>query len=325
MNITLRQLRYLLSLADEGHFGRAAEACSVSQPALSVQIRDLETNLGAKLVERHTREVRMTPMGREVARRARRILDEVAEIEQRARWDKGLAGQLALGFIPTVAPYLLPLALPRLRAKNLRLDLGIREATTHHLLGELREGRLDAAVVALPAGEDDLVELPLFEDRFLLAASKARAQELSPETVRPEQIDPEQLLLLDEGHCLTDQALEVCSISRRSLRTDLRAASLATLSRLVESGFGMTLLPELSLWVETAAAPNLAVMRFAAPEPRRTIGLVRRRLSVDDGWFTELADTLREAAAEALENSDLERIAAMSPDAGAGQSAAKRV
>ncbi|QDL92902.1 LysR family transcriptional regulator [Paroceanicella profunda] len=311
MNITLRQLRYLMALMDEGHFGRAAEACSVSQPALSVQIRDLEANLGAKLVERHTREVRMTPMGREVARRARRILDEVAEIEQRARWDKGLAGQLALGLIPTVAPYLLPLALPRLRARNLRLDLGIREATTHHLLGELREGRLDAAVVALPAGEDDLVELPLFEDRFLLAASRARAEDLSAEHVRPEHIDPEQLLLLDEGHCLTDQALEVCSINRRSLRTDLRAASLSTLSRLVEGGFGMTLLPEISLWVETAAAPNLAVLRFAAPEPSRTIGLVRRRLSVDDGWFTDLGDTLRASAAEALERSGVERIAAM--------------
>ena len=151
MRITLRQLRSLTALAEEGHFGRAAAAVSISQPALSVQIRELEAALGARLIERGPRGVVVTPTGREVLRRARRILDEVSEIEQVARWDRGLGGRLRLGVIPTVAPYLLPSALPRLRARDLSLDLGVREAQTGRLLEEVREGALDAAVVALPA------------------------------------------------------------------------------------------------------------------------------------------------------------------------------
>ncbi|HEU0223430.1 MAG TPA: LysR substrate-binding domain-containing protein [Paracoccaceae bacterium] len=299
MSVTLKQLRYFLALVEEGHFGRAAARCNVSQPALSVQIQELEQALGTQLVERQGREVRIAPRGRDVAARARRVLDEVRGIEEAARWESGLTGRLVLGVIPTVAPYLLPLALPRLRARNLMLDLGIHEATTQLLVEELRDGRIDAAVLALPVGDPDLVGEPLFEDVFLLAASPARAEGLSGRRLRPNGIDPRQLLLLDDGHCLADQAIEACGIQRQSLRTDLRAASLATLVRLAENGFGMTLIPELAVWVESAAAPGLALLRFAEPEPRRTVGLVRRRLSVDDGWFTELARVLREAAAEA--------------------------
>jgi len=298
MKITLRQLRYLAALVEEGHFGRAAAAVNVSQPALSVQIRQLEAALGTPLVERGGREVVVTPSGREIVRRARRILDEVREIEQLARWDRGLGGRLRLGVIPTVAPYLLPYALPLLRARHLALDLGVREAQTERLVEEVRQGALDAAVIALGEASADLAAMPLFEDRFLLAGSAGRLAAIGAlsAALRPEDMQPDQLLLLDEGHCLTDQALAACAVERAQTRMDLRAASLTTLCRLVSEGFGLTLLPELAARAECAAAPALRLVRFAGREPARTIGLVRRRLAVDDGWFGELAAILSEAA-----------------------------
>jgi LysR family hydrogen peroxide-inducible transcriptional activator len=297
MSFTLKQLRYLVALAEHAHFGRAARAVNVSQPALSVQIRELEAALGASLVERGSREIVITPTGREIVRRARRILHEVREIEQVARWDRGLAGRLRIGVIPTVAPYLLPSALPLLRARNLSLDLGVREAQTERLIEEVRLGTLDAAVVALPVPQADLVAEPIFEDRFLLAGSRSRLDVLCAggAALHPEDMEPGQLLLLDEGHCLTDQTLAACSVDRSRTRMDLRAASLTTLCRLVSEGFGLTLLPELAVPAECAAAPALCTARFAEPEPRRTIGIVRRSLSVDDGWFGELASTLAAA------------------------------
>lgn len=293
MTVTLRQLRYFLALAEHRHFGRAAEACAVSQPALSVQIRELEEALGAPLAERGRREVVLTAAGREVAARAARVLTEVREIEQAARWSRGLSGRLSLGVIPTVAPYLLPAALPLLRARNLELDLGVREAQTSALVAEMRDGRLDAAVIAVPSGEEGLTEVALFEDRFLLAAPAGRPP---PGALRPEDLQPERLLLLDEGHCLTDQALAACRLDRDRTRMDLRASSLSTLARLAAEGFGYTLLPEIAAMAEQAAAPGLALTRFAAPEPRRTIGLARREISADDGWFAELAEILTRAA-----------------------------
>jgi LysR family hydrogen peroxide-inducible transcriptional activator len=302
MTITLKQLRYLVALAEEGHFGRAAAAVNISQPALSVQIQELEAALGARLVERGRREAAVTPTGREIVRRARAILAEVAEIEQVARWDRGLAGQLRIGVIPTVAPYLLPAALPTLRARNLSLDLGVREAQTDRLVEEVRQGALDAAVIALPAPAPDLAAAPLFEDRFLLAGSRRRLDALAAEgaALRPEAMAPGQLLLLDDGHCLTEQTLAACRVDSGRARTDLRASSLTTLCRLASEGFGLTLLPELAVRSECAAAPGLAVARFAEPEPARTIGLVRRTLSVDDGWFAELAAILAAAGRETL-------------------------
>ncbi len=297
MTVTLRQLRYFHALAEHRHFGRAAAACHVSQPALSVQIRELEGALGVALAERGRGEVTLTAAGREIARRAARALDEVREMEQAARWSRGLAGRLSLGVIPTVAPYLLPAALPLMKARDISLDLGVREAQTARLVEELKSGRLDAAVAALPLGDPALVETPLFEDRFLLAGSRARVAELGARARRPRPtaLRPDQLLLLDEGHCLADQALEVCALDR-SRTADLGASSLATLSRLAAAGFGMTFLPEIAAPSEIASAPGLAVTRFADPEPRRVIGLARRAGTADDGWFAELAELLKEAA-----------------------------
>ncbi len=303
MDPSIRQLRYFVALAETGGFGRAAEIVHVTQPALSQQIKELETTLGARLVDRLPRGVQLTRAGQEVLRRARRILSEVGDLEPAVRLSRGLSGRLRLGVIPTVAPYLLPLALTRLRARDLTLDIRVREAQTEPLIEALGQGRLDAVVAALPLPGSNLVAEPLFEDRFVLAGTRARLDRwaISVEELRPTSLAPDQLLLLDEGHCLADQALEVCGLKGRG-QIDLGASSLATLAGLVAEGFGLTLLPEIALRAETAAAPELALMRFATPEPSRDLALIRRSGSSDDGWVEALADILRDAAAELLQS-----------------------
>ncbi len=300
MRITARHLLYFAALADEGSFGAAARAVSISQPALSMQIRDLEAALGGKLVERMPGGLKLTRLGREVLSRARRVLAEMAEIEALPRRGQGLSGQLNIGVIPTVAPYILPVALTRLRASDLTLDIRVREAQTNVLFDSLDKGRLDAALVALPASGADLAVRPLFEDRFLLAGSRARIEGLAGEggavTPKPSELDPEQLLLLDEGHCLADQAIAACGLDPGRRRVDLGASSLATLCGLVAQGFGLTLLPEIAVPSETASAPDMALHRFAAPEPARTLALVRRAgQEGETDWFEALASLFAKA------------------------------
>ncbi|QQA44828.1 hydrogen peroxide-inducible genes activator [Pelagovum pacificum] len=301
MDVTLKQLRYFVALAETGGFGLAAAQVHVTQPALSTQIREMEDRLGTKLVERLPREIRLTRAGQDVLVRSRRILAEVEELAQSTRLKEGLRGRLNLGVIPTVAPYLLPLALTRIRARDLTLELRVREAQTDRLVEALRLGRLDAAVMALPVSEPGLRADPIATDRFVLAGSISRIATWADraERLRPTEVSPDQLLLLDEGHCLADQALEVCAISARR-QVDLGASSLSTLVGLVSEGFGLTLLPEIAIRTETASAPRLALMRFAAPEPSRTLALVRRQSSVDAAWADDLAEILRDAAAELI-------------------------
>lgn len=293
MNITLRQLSYFIALIEEGHFGRAAGRVHVSQPALSMQIKELEANLDVRLIDRQVRGIRLTRAGREVAARARKILDEANELEALAR-RQGLRQRVHLGVIPTVAPYLLPPALAYLRAHGAR-DLRVREAQTIQLLSALGTGQLDAVVIATPLPDAERVVVPLFEDRFLLAGHHTRIADLGAdaEHLRPVALDPEQLLLLDEGHCLADQALEVCSLDRRKVRLDLGASSLATLCGLVGQGMGLTFLPEIALATEGAAVPAMTTRRFAEPEPSRSISLVRRAGSEDLDWFDELVTCLK--------------------------------
>ena len=302
MNITLRQLAYFKALAEEAGFGRAADRMRVSQPALSMQIKELEAELGAPLVERQPRRVVLTPYGRSILDHAERILSELQRIEDTARWREGLAGQLKLGVIPTIAPYLLPDLLARLRAGDIALDVQVQEGKTARLLSDLREGRLDAAILALPAGAEDLVERPLFRDHFLLAGSPARIEALGDAAadLRPEQIGPSQLLLLEDGHCLTDQALAVCGRGRGHAQINMGASSLATLSRLVAAGFGLTLMPELAIPTE---GRDLSLLRFSPPEPFRTIGLVRRTSSPDGGWFDALAGIIAQSAPKPADGS----------------------
>ncbi|WP_375690266.1 LysR substrate-binding domain-containing protein [Pseudooceanicola sp. LIPI14-2-Ac024] len=296
MAVTLRQLAYFKALAEQQNFGRAADVVHVSQPALSAQIRELEASLGAPLIERQPRRAVLTPFGRRMLTHAEAVLSQVAQMEEDARWREGLAGQLSLGIIPTLAPYILPGALAALRARDLSLDVQVSEGKTARLLSDLASGRLDAALMALPVEGEGLVSVPLFEDRFLLAGTEARLASLGTraEPMRPTEIAPGQLLLLEDGHCLTDQALEVCGRGRGNAQINMGASSLATLSRLVAAGFGLTLLPEIALAAEMAAAPGMAVTRFSAPEPARQIGLVRRATSRDDGWFSALAAILGE-------------------------------
>ncbi len=294
MPLTLRQLSYFAALAEERNFGRAAERVHISQPALSMQIREMERGLGLTLIERGPREVRLTPAGRDVLDRGLKVLAEVREIEAIGR-RQGRLGRLNLGVIPTVAPYLLPPLLSHLRDGDLRRDLRVREARTDRLLDELDQGQLDAVVIATPTGRDDLIAHPLFTDRFVLAGSPERLESLSDAALRPVALDPDQLLLLDEGHCLADQALEVCGLTRRQTRIDLGASSLNTLVGLVTAGFGYTFLPEIALRQETVSGSALALRRFAEPEPEREIAFVRRAATPASGWFDDLADALARA------------------------------
>jgi LysR family hydrogen peroxide-inducible transcriptional activator len=302
MNITLRQLTYFKALAEQRNFGRAADVVHVSQPALSVQIRELEKTLGATLVERQARDVVLTPFGRRILAHAEKVLAATQALSDAARWRGGLAGQLRLGLIPTIAPYLLPNALEALRSRDISLDVQVQEAKTDRLLADLRAGHLDAAVIALPSGEEGLIEVPLFEDRFLLAGTKARldaqGRGAGAEALRPMELGASQLLLLEEGHCLTDQALDVCGRGRGHAQINMGASSLSTLSRLVAAGFGLTLMPELAALQEQRAAPDMHLMRFSAPEPARQVGLIRRAASEDDGWFTALALMLSEVGTQ---------------------------
>jgi LysR family hydrogen peroxide-inducible transcriptional activator len=287
MNITLKQLSYLTALAEHRHFGNAAAAVHVTQSALSQQIKELETSLGGALVERGSRGATLTAVGRDVVSRAQIVLDQVRDIEQVARFQSESPTKMNIGLIPTIAPYLLPHVLPILRSENIGMELGIREAQTHRLLDELAKGELDAIVIALPADRAGLIEEPLMTDNFLLAGARDPLMALPKAGLEPSKINPEQLLLLDDGHCLADQALEACKIAP-SARVDLRASSLTTLCRLASEGFGFTLLPELAVRSEMRAAPELCIHRFEGDQPHRTVGLVRRAISGDSVWFKNL-------------------------------------
>ncbi|TVP72050.1 MAG: LysR family transcriptional regulator [Rhodobacteraceae bacterium] len=299
MRITLRQLQYFKALAQTRNFGRAAEQVNVSQPALSMQIKELESSLGLRLVERMPRGIRLTREGRALLERAERVLSEAMELEASARREN-LGAALNIGMIPTVAPYLLAGTLSALRAADITRDLRLREAQTADLLTRLRDGRLDAVVLADPPASPDLSAVTLFEDCFVLAGTQARLDMLGQgsEALRPVALRPEHLLLLDEGHCLADQALEFCRLDRRQTRLDLGASSLSTLCGLVAQGFGLTFVPEIALASEKIANPAMALRRFHAPEPARQIALVRRAGSAEGAWFEDLTAHLCSTAAQ---------------------------
>lgn len=298
INITLKQLRYFDALSRELHFGRAAEACSVTQPALSMQIQEFEQNLQLNLIERTRSGVQLTPQGQEVARRAAKILSETRDLIDLARGGGSvLSGALRLGIIPSIAPYVLPPLLPLLRKSHPDLELSLRETQTHALVQELADGKLDVILLALPIKHNDVEIEQLFEDRFVVALSGER--EIT-EDVRatPEFVEHERLLLLEEGHCLRDQALAYCELQQVKKLNTFGASSLSTIVELVAAGHGITLLPEISLGVEMRGR-DLKLMRFAEPEPLRKIGLVWRATSPRKADFKELARLIK-AAAEPL-------------------------
>ncbi len=289
----MKQLRYFDALARHHHFGRAAEACAISQPALSVQVRELEEALGASLVERGPRQVRLTSLGEEFAERAHAILRSVDDLGDLARASRGrMAGQLRIGFIPTVAPYMLPAFAAELATRFPDLALRPREAITEKLLQELREGRLDTAIVALPVSEPSLEELPLFDEEFVLVRSEAEADEPVPD---PKTLREMRLLLLEEGHCFRDQALSFCNLTSPLPRDLMEGSSLSTLVRMVGAGIGVTLIPEMAVPSETRSAP-VSVAHLPKPRPSRRIGLIWRKTNPLADQFRLLADILRETA-----------------------------
>jgi len=275
--ITLRQLRYLTSLARHRHFGRAAADCAVTQPALSMQVRELEREIGAELVERRPGEIALTDTGLDVAQRAEQILTATRDLVDFARHRDVLSGRLALGIIPTLAPYILPRVLPRLQVKYPQLRLEVRETQTKTLLDELNRGELDAVMLALPADGADVETLALFDDAFLLAVPAA---DVLPARGRVGVADVDQcrLILLEEGHCLRDQALAFCASPLRDQPAGLGATSLATVMQMVANGYGVTLLPEVAADAE-GRDKRVKLLRFSAPEPARTIGLAWRHTS----------------------------------------------
>ena len=274
LNVTLRQLRYFDALARQGHFGRAAETCAISQPALSMQIKEMEEALGGMLLERSARQVALTRFGEEIAERVRDILRSVDELGDFARASRDrLAGRLRIGMIPTIAPYLLPKIIENLARMHPEIDIHIRETLTPKLIQELAEGRLDTAIVALPVSESSLTEVALFSENFLLVRS--RKDEGTP-VPSSRALCEMRLLLLEEGHCFRDQALSFCKMQSSPPREMLDANSLSTLVQMVSAGIGVTLIPEMAVPVETRSA-SVSVARFRNPQPSRTIGMVWRK------------------------------------------------
>ncbi|MDQ2067599.1 LysR substrate-binding domain-containing protein [Xinfangfangia sp. CPCC 101601] len=292
-NITLRQLRYFDALARQGHFGRAAEAASISQPALSMQIKELEDSLGTPLLERGPRSFLLTAFGEDFLIRARAILRQVDELEDLARAAKTtLAGRLRIGVIPTVAPYLLPKLIPQLTALYPELELTLRETITPRLLRDLNEGRMDCALVALPVSEPSLEEVALFSEAFVLVRPLSEAGRPVPDR---ESLSELRLLLLEEGHCFRDQALSFCtSDSPAVAREMMDGSSLSTLVQMVGAGIGVTLIPEMAVPVETRSAP-VAISAFPEPQPRRTIGMVWRKSSPLAPQLRQISEVARQS------------------------------
>ncbi|WGI21693.1 hydrogen peroxide-inducible genes activator [Amylibacter sp. IMCC11727] len=277
MKITLRQLQYFQSLCKHGHFGHAAAASNVSQPALSVQIQELEDLLGKPLINRDVRPFCPTPFGHEILKSANRILADVQALEDSAHLNRGVEGPFHLGVIPTVAPYLLPTAIRLIQDSLPKLDLQIREATTDVLLGEITSGQLDAAIIATDVTSPDLTQRPLFQDRFLLAVQTSQSESLglTDGQIVLEDIAPLKLLLLAEGHCLRDQTKSFCQYATQETLNQIGASSLHTLAGLVAGGYGTTLLPEIA-FTDTEGRSELTILRLAEPCPDRTVSLVMK-------------------------------------------------
>lgn len=291
MRPTIRQLEYFVAVADEGRFSRAAERCYVTQPGLSAQIRELESALDVTLFERDRRAVLLTQAGRGLLGRARSILLETDHLVEAARsFARPLEGPLHIGVIPTVAPYLLPRALPALHERYPALRVFLHERRTDDIVERLLAGELDVLVLALDASLPKLESAALLDDEFLLAVPDGHRL-ARRKTVREADLGGEAVLLLDDGHCLRDQALAVCSQGGADEVDDFRASSLSTLVQMVASGAGVTLLPAMAAETERRGR-NLSLVRFRRPRPRRTIALAWRPTSPRSEEFRALAAAL---------------------------------
>ncbi len=293
IGITLKHIRYFHALASNGHFGRAAEACRISQPALSLQIKELESLIGAPLVERSARQIKLTALGEDFLARAKEIIVRVDELEDLVRSSTGaISGRLRLGVIPTVAPYLLTDVIKALAPRFPELELQPREAVTQSLVDSLLAARLDFAIVALPISEPALQEFALFDEEFLLVRPSADKSTPVPSISKLKTM---RLLLLEEGHCFRDQALSFCDISGSEPQELMEGSSLSTLVQMVGAGIGVTLIPEMALPLETRSA-DVAISRFAIPRPSRTIGMVWRKTNPLGDQLMQIGAIIRKAA-----------------------------
>jgi LysR family transcriptional regulator, hydrogen peroxide-inducible genes activator len=318
--ISLRQMRYLEALAQHRHFGRAAQACAVTQPALSMQIRDLEQELGVELVERRAGAIALTEVGLEVARRGERVLAATRDLVDFARHrGRVLSGRLTLGVIPSLAPYVLPKVLPVLQSRYPDLRIELRETQTKVLVEELMSGDLDLVLLALPIDETEIETIRLFEDPFLLAVP---ASDPLPANARVTalQIDRQRLILLEEGHCLRDQALAYCGSARGKTPLSLGATSLATVMQMVANGYGVTLVPEVAIDVEVRDE-RVKLLRFAPPVPGRSVGLAWRRTSPRKVDFVALGQLVVEALGISVDKKAARMTAAASSPADAPSAA----
>jgi len=303
--MNLRDLRYLVALAEHRHFGHAAAASYVSQPTLSTQIRKLEEELGVTLVERTPRRVLLTETGREIAARARDVLHEVEQIRGIARRTRDPeAGSVRLGIFPTLGPYLLPHVVPEIRKRFPKLELLLVEEKTEEVLKRLREGKLDAGVLALPIHDDTLHSEFLFEEPFLLAAPQGHPLS-QRKALKLDDLEDQTLLLLEDGHCLRDQALEVCRMAGAGEKTGFRATSLETLRQMVAADVGVTLLPVLAVKPPVAKAENIKLIEFRGRAPSRRLAMVWRKSSALAPFLKRLAQVFRELPRELLDTHSL--------------------
>ncbi len=295
--MNLRDLRYLVAVAEHKHFGRAAEACFVSQPTLSTQIKKLEEELGVTLIERTNRQVMLTPVGERIVAQAQRVLREVSQMVHIAEEHKDpYGGEFRLGIIPTVAPYLLPKILGPLRKALPKLRIQLTEAQTAVLTRMVREGDLDAAVLALPLEEDNLKQHKLYTENFYFAVSRNHPK-AGKKSVRLADLDNEQVLLLEDGHCLRDQALEVCQSHNAVENTNFRATSIETLRQMVAADVGITLMPELAIGSRTGPVRYLP---FSGEPPHRDIGLCWRGSSTRGELLGEVTRVLRATMSQVM-------------------------
>jgi LysR family hydrogen peroxide-inducible transcriptional activator len=294
---TLKQLQYLVALRDHGHFGKAADACFVTQSTLSAGLRELETLIGVVLVERTRRVVRFTPLGERIAEKARRILREAEELGDMARAaGKPLSGELRMGVIPTIAPFLLPTMLPRLRTEWPDLKLYLREETSQSACDALHRGQLDCVLLALPFGCGDIEQAPLFEDRFWVAFPAAEAPPGTGE-VTSQAIDEERLLLLEDGHCLKDHALAACNRPELRAEAAMLGTSLHTLVQMVGNGLGVTLVPQMAIDAGILDGSGAVARPLKSDHASRRIALIWRKGSPREKEFRILAQALQDARA----------------------------
>jgi len=288
--LNIRALHYLVTLADVRHFSKAAEKCYVSQPTLSTQIRKLEDELDVQLVERSPRQVMLTRVGQEVVDRARGILGEVDAIRSIARKARDPdSGTLRLGIFPTLAPYFLPHVIPQLRSSYPRLTLRLFEEKTEDLLAMLAEGRLDAGLLALPVTVDGLLTRRLFEEPFVVAMPEQHPL-AAQKKICMADLESEELLLLEDGHCLRDHALAVCQMAGAHESIDFHATSMETLRQMVAANTGITLMPTLAVKPPVAPTDNLVTRPFAPGGPKRTIAMAWRKSSALTEFLNEVAD-----------------------------------